>query len=76
MSKLLIVIPAYNEEANIVKVVNGIVKNYPQYDYVVVNDGSRDKTAAICREHGFRLIDPGAGRCIPDRAALCRRKRV
>ena len=57
MSKLLIVIPAYNEEANIVKVVNGIVKNYPQYDYVVVNDGSRDKTAAICREHGFRLID-------------------
>ena len=41
MSKLLIVIPAYNEEANIVKVVNGIVKNYPQYDYVVVNDGSR-----------------------------------
>lgn len=40
MSKLLIVIPAYNEEANIVKVVNGIVKNYPQYDYVVVNDGS------------------------------------
>lgn len=28
MSKLLIVIPAYNEEANIVKVVNGIVKNY------------------------------------------------
>ena len=28
-----------------------------QYDYVVVNDGSRDKTAAICREHGFRLID-------------------
>ena len=35
MSKLLIVIPAYNEEANIVKVVNGIVKNYPQYDYVV-----------------------------------------
>ena len=80
MSKLLIVIPAYNEEANIVKVVNGIVKNYPQYDYVVVNDGSRDKTAAICREHGFRLIDLpvnlGAGRCIPDRAALCRRKRV
>lgn len=57
MSKLLIIIPAYNEEANIVKVVNGIVKNYPQYDYVVVNDGSRDKTAAICREHGFRLID-------------------
>ena len=52
MSKLLIVIPAYNEEANIVKVVNGIVKNYPQYDYVVVNDGSRDKTAASAGNMG------------------------
>ena len=45
--KVLVVIPAYNEEANIVKVVNGIVKNYPQYDYVVVTADSRDKTAAI-----------------------------
>ena len=57
MSKLLIVIPAYNEEANIERVVNDLVTNYPQYDYVVVNDGSRDHTAAICRANGFRLID-------------------
>ena len=57
MSKLLIVIPAYNEEANIEKVVGNLVTNYPQYDYVVVNDGSRDHTAAICRANGYRLID-------------------
>lgn len=57
MSKLLIVIPAYNEEANIEKVVGNLVENYPQYDYVVVNDGSRDHTAAICRANGYRLID-------------------
>ena len=57
MSKLLIVIPAYNEEANIEKVVGNLVANYPQYDYVVVNDGSRDHTAAICRANGYRLID-------------------
>ena len=57
MSKLLIVIPAYNEEANIQRVVNDLVTNYPQYDYVVVNDGSRDHTAAICRANGYRLID-------------------
>ena len=57
MARLLIVIPAYNEEANIEKVVGNLAKNYPQYDYVVVNDGSRDHTAAICRAHGFRLID-------------------
>lgn len=57
MSKLLIVIPAYNEAENIVQVVEDLIDHYPQYDYVVVNDGSRDRTAALCREHGFRLID-------------------
>ena len=57
MSKLLIVIPAHNEEANIVQVVEELTRGYPQYDYVVVNDGSRDKTAALCRAHGYRRID-------------------
>ena len=57
MSKLLIVIPAHNEEASIVPVVRDLIENYPQYDYVVVNDGSRDKTAALCRQNGFNLID-------------------
>ena len=55
MSKLLIVIPAHNEEANIVQVVEELTRSYPQYDYVVVNDGSRDKTAAPCRGHGIDL---------------------
>lgn len=57
MSKLLIVIPAYNEADNIVRVVQDLIDHYPQYDYVVVNDGSRDRTAALCRAHGFKLID-------------------
>ena len=57
MPKLLIVIPAYNEEGSIERVVDDLIQNYPQYDYVVVNDGSRDRTAAICRSHGYRLID-------------------
>lgn len=57
MSKLLIVIPAYNEAENIVRVVQDLIDHYPQYDYVVVNDGSRDRTAALCRAHGFKLID-------------------
>ena len=57
MQKLLIVIPAHNEEASIVPVVRDLIENYPQYDYVVVNDGSRDKTAALCRQTGFNLID-------------------
>ena len=57
MAKLLIIIPAYNEESNIERVVSDLTTRYPQYDYVVVNDGSRDKTAAICRANGYRLID-------------------
>ena len=57
MPKLLIVITAYNEEGSIERVVDDLIQNYPQYDYVVVNDGSRDRTAAICRSRGYRLID-------------------
>ncbi len=55
--KLLIVIPAYNESMNIERVVDHLTHNFPQYDYVVVNDGSRDDTAAICRKRGYALID-------------------
>lgn len=57
MSDLLIVIPAYNEEQNISRVVANLEANYPQFDYVVINDGSRDGTAALCREKGYHLID-------------------
>ncbi|GFI70637.1 undecaprenyl-phosphate mannosyltransferase [Lachnospiraceae bacterium] len=55
--KILIVIPAYNEELNIERVVSNLINNYPQYDYVIVNDGSTDKTGVICRKHGWNLID-------------------
>ena len=55
--KVLVVIPAYNEEANIETVVEDLVKKCPELDYIVVNDGSRDKTAEICREKGYNLLD-------------------
>lgn len=55
--KTLIIIPAYNEQENIEKVVNNLIQNYPEYDYVVVNDGSKDKTAEICRRNGYNYID-------------------
>ena len=57
MSDLLIVIPAYNEEENIERVVDNLIRNYPEFDYVVVNDGSKDRTAQICREKGYNLLD-------------------
>ena len=57
MKDLLIIIPAYNEEKSIMRVVNHVINDYPQYDYIVVNDGSSDKTARICRKCGYILID-------------------
>lgn len=55
--KKLIIIPAYNEEMNIVRVVEEIKEEYNQYDYVIINDGSKDNTAGVCYEHGFEIIN-------------------
>lgn len=55
--KVLIIIPAYNEQGNIKRVVDDLIKNYSQYDYVVVNDGSTDYTAQICKEQNYNYID-------------------
>ncbi len=55
--KTLILIPAYNEAESIEHVVDNITDNYPQYDYVVVNDGSSDATRKICKERGYNLLD-------------------
>lgn len=55
--KCLVIIPAYNEEENIVRVIDNLKNNYPMYDYVIINDGSADDTARLCRKHGYELID-------------------
>lgn len=57
MSKVLIIIPAYNEADNIEQVVDNLILNYPQYDYVVVNDGSSDRTRDVCRERGYQYLN-------------------
>ena len=55
--KVLVIIPAYNEEGSIEKVVDNLKKNYSNFDYVIVNDGSKDQTKKICEEKGYNLID-------------------
>ena len=55
MMRVLVIIPAYNEQANIVQTVSSVVE--AGYDYVVVNDGSTDKTLSICHQHGFNVLD-------------------
>lgn len=55
--KVLIIIPAYNEAENIEQVVNHMMEEAPQYDYLVVNDGSTDNTLDICRKANFHYLD-------------------
>lgn len=55
--KCLVIVPAYNEEENIVRVIENLKENYGAYDYVVINDGSSDNTASLCRKKGYELID-------------------
>lgn len=57
MEKVLIIIPAYNEEKNLPKLTEKLEKMYPQYDYVVVNDGSEDHTKELCRKEGISVIN-------------------
>ena len=59
-NKILIVIPAYNEEDNILKTYNSIVEynknNKIKYDVVVINDGSKDSTEKILSENKINHI--------------------
>ena len=56
MSELLIIIPAFNEEGNIQKVVGDLKKDHPEFDYVIIEDGSSDDTLKVCRENRFNVI--------------------
>lgn len=55
--KCLIIIPAYNEAGNIEKVVNNLVQKFPQYDYVIINDGSVDDTKKICKDRKYEVLN-------------------
>ena len=60
--RLLIIIPAYNEQGAIHHVVSGVRQAVPHADVLVINDGSVDNTAqeaesagALVVEHPFNL---------------------
>ena len=55
--KVLFVIPAYNEEDNIGKVLDEIKKNVDFADVVVINDCSKDRTREIVLGRGVHCID-------------------
>ena len=55
--KSLVIIPAYNEEKSICRVVEDIQKNAPEFDFVIVNDCSLDDTLKVCRENGYTVLN-------------------
>ena len=63
--KLVILIPAFNEEKSLGKVLEKIpqkIKGVDQIDVLVVNDGSTDQTAAIARQNGVKVISHSKNR--------------
>lgn len=55
--KVLIIIPAYNESESIKQVIEHLVDEAPQYDYLIVNDGSTDNTLSICEEQHYQYLN-------------------
>jgi glycosyltransferase involved in cell wall biosynthesis len=56
MGRFLIIIPAYNEEQNIGKVLQGIKDLHLGVDILVVNDGSLDNTALVANSYGVAVV--------------------
>ena len=55
--RISVVVCSYNGSRTIRNCLAGLQKlEYPNFEVIVVNDGSTDATAAIAREYGFRLI--------------------
>ena len=54
--RILVFIPAYNEQDSIGAAIKGLVRQCPDYDYVVIDDGSTDRTREICERNGHPVI--------------------
>lgn len=55
--KKIVIIPAYNEAESIEFTINDIKENAPDFDYVVINDCSKDNTYEICAKNGFNVLN-------------------
>ena len=55
--KMLVIIPAFNEEGSIVHTIEDLRKYAPDFDYLVINDSSEDDTLRICRENKYHYLN-------------------
>jgi hypothetical protein len=56
MQKVIVLIPAYNEEKQIVAVIERVRRIVPEFDVLVVNDGSCDATARMAGSSGAIVV--------------------
>ena len=54
--KVLIIVPAYNEALNIEKTIKDIEDNAKEFDYVIINDCSKDDTKEICEKNNYNML--------------------
>ena len=54
--KTLVIIPCYNEEENLERVVNDLRAAAPDVDYLIVDDCSTDGSAALCKKNGYHYL--------------------
>lgn len=55
--KTLLIIPAYNEEESLEATIDSIKAVCPDVDYLVINDGSKDRTVSVCRKNQYPFLD-------------------
>lgn len=55
--RMLVVLPAYNEEASLRQLAQALREALPGVDVLLVNDGSSDATSLLARSLGFTVID-------------------
>jgi len=55
-SRKIVIVPAYNEEGSVGSVVAEIRQQAPDFDVVVIDDGSRDSTAKRARDAGATVL--------------------
>lgn len=54
--KTIVIVPAYNEAANIIDVISELTLNNENIDYVIIDDGSSDETRDVCKERKLNYI--------------------
>jgi glycosyltransferase involved in cell wall biosynthesis len=54
--KVSIIVPAKNEELGLVVLLPELIRDYPDAEIIVVNDGSTDRTEQICKEAGVIVV--------------------